>query len=95
MNGVLGHFYALSRLNWAGDNLGQCLLIFPKLYLKNHTLTTIVHNTVLTRNTFVHKKTIFMFCNYDNYYVHLYLYDCVQSQTGHAWDQDQRKSRIA
>ena len=22
MNGVLGHFYALSRLNWAGDNLG-------------------------------------------------------------------------
>ena len=23
MNGVLGHFYALSRLNWAGDNLGQ------------------------------------------------------------------------
>ena len=21
MNGVLGHFYALSRLNWAGDNL--------------------------------------------------------------------------
>ena len=20
MNGVLGHFYALSRLNWAGDN---------------------------------------------------------------------------
>ena len=25
MNGVLGHFYALSRLNWAGDNLGQIL----------------------------------------------------------------------
>ena len=23
MNGVLGHFYALSRLNWAGDNLGK------------------------------------------------------------------------
>ena len=23
MNGVLGHFYALSRLNWAGDNLGS------------------------------------------------------------------------
>ena len=22
MNGVLDHFYALSRLNWAGDNLG-------------------------------------------------------------------------
>ena len=22
MNGVLGHFYALSRMNWAGDNLG-------------------------------------------------------------------------
>ena len=22
MNGVLGHFYALSRLNLAGDNLG-------------------------------------------------------------------------
>ena len=22
MNGVLGQFYALSRLNWAGDNLG-------------------------------------------------------------------------
>ena len=22
MNGVLGHFYALSRLNWARDNLG-------------------------------------------------------------------------
>ena len=22
MNGVLGHFYALSRLNWAGDNGG-------------------------------------------------------------------------
>ena len=22
MNGVLGHFYALTRLNWAGDNLG-------------------------------------------------------------------------
>ena len=22
MNGVLGHFYALSRLNWDGDNLG-------------------------------------------------------------------------
>ena len=22
MNGVLGHFHALSRLNWAGDNLG-------------------------------------------------------------------------
>ena len=22
MNGVSGHFYALSRLNWAGDNLG-------------------------------------------------------------------------
>ena len=22
MNGVLGHFYALSRLNWAGDSLG-------------------------------------------------------------------------
>ena len=22
MNGVLGHFYALSRLNWAGDNRG-------------------------------------------------------------------------
>ena len=22
MNGVLGHFYALSRLNWAGGNLG-------------------------------------------------------------------------
>ena len=22
MNGVLGHFFALSRLNWAGDNLG-------------------------------------------------------------------------
>ena len=22
INGVLGHFYALSRLNWAGDNLG-------------------------------------------------------------------------
>ena len=22
MNGVLGHFYALSRLNWAEDNLG-------------------------------------------------------------------------
>ena len=21
MNGVLGHFFALSRLNWAGDNL--------------------------------------------------------------------------
>ena len=21
MNGVLGHFYALSRLNWARDNL--------------------------------------------------------------------------
>ena len=23
MDGVLGHFYALSRLNWAGDNLGN------------------------------------------------------------------------
>ena len=23
MNSVLGHFYALSRLNWAGDNLSQ------------------------------------------------------------------------
>ena len=23
MNGVLGHFYALSRLNWARDNLGH------------------------------------------------------------------------
>ena len=23
MNGVLGHFFALSRLNWAGDNLGE------------------------------------------------------------------------
>ena len=22
MNGVLGHFFELSRLNWAGDNLG-------------------------------------------------------------------------
>ena len=22
MNCVLGHFYALSRLNWTGDNLG-------------------------------------------------------------------------
>ena len=22
MNSVLGHFYALSRLHWAGDNLG-------------------------------------------------------------------------
>ena len=22
MNSVLGHFFALSRLNWAGDNLG-------------------------------------------------------------------------
>ena len=22
MNVVLGHFYALSKLNWAGDNLG-------------------------------------------------------------------------
>ena len=26
MNGVLGHFYALSRLNWAGDNLGNASL---------------------------------------------------------------------
>ena len=25
MNGVLGHFYALSMLNWAGDNLGRTL----------------------------------------------------------------------
>ena len=25
MNGVLGHFYAQSRLNWAGDNLGFIL----------------------------------------------------------------------
>ena len=25
MNGVLGHFYALSRLNWAGDNLGTLM----------------------------------------------------------------------
>ena len=23
MKGVLGHFYALSRLNWAGNNLGK------------------------------------------------------------------------
>ena len=23
MKGVLGHFYALSRLNWARDNLGK------------------------------------------------------------------------
>ena len=23
MNSVLGHFYALLRLNWAGDNLGH------------------------------------------------------------------------
>ena len=39
MNGVLGHFYALSRLNWAGDNLGlheggcdlhlECIILLP------------------------------------------------------------------
>ena len=32
MNGVLGHFYALSRLNWAGDNLGGPSLEFGVLY---------------------------------------------------------------
>ena len=25
MNGVLGHFFALSRLNWAGDNMGEVM----------------------------------------------------------------------
>ena len=30
MNGVLGHFYALSRLNWAGDNLAWWERLAPK-----------------------------------------------------------------
>ena len=31
MNGVLGHFFALSRLNCAGDRFGLCCLMTPGL----------------------------------------------------------------
>ena len=37
MNGALGHFFALSRLNWAGDNLPNSALIVQKSGLKHRS----------------------------------------------------------
>ena len=50
MNGVLGHFFALSRLNWAGDNLWRRgKIVFEKKYLQEVTyiLSKIILHIIL------------------------------------------------
>ena len=71
MNGVLGHFFALSRLNWAGDNLDNPVRMNLNLIHNNLSIQCYIHciTHLVLLNTSQHHQNVISILDLNRYFL--------------------------